>query len=227
MEHQCGRRLWILIKNEIGNRYGRLIVIKDSGKRSKNNYVLWECRCDCGKVTVVRSGKLREGVTTSCGCTRNENSKKQVRIMIQKNIRHGHSNGNRREYIIYHNMMDRCYNENNRAYKDYGGRGIYVVNGWHDYISFYNDIGPIPIGFTLERINNDGPYPPDNVRLATQYEQNRNMRSNKWVEINGINMIVTDAILLLPIGRTQFYRYMKRHNLTHQETIDYYVRRTG
>lgn len=84
---------------------------------------------------------------------------------------------------VWLNMMARCYNPKNPAYHNYGGRGIIVCQRWHNFNSFYEDLGDVPDGMELDRKDNDGPYSPDNVRWVTHRENSRNKRQNLMVTI--------------------------------------------
>src|SRR5438105_6158909 len=112
--------------NLTGSRFGKLIVLSRSG--TKYNCVMYLCLCDCGKKSVKRAGDLIRGDTTSCGCFKRQS-------VADKNRKHGFSiRGQRRvEYGIWANMIQRCENENNPAYKSYGGRGIRVCKRWKDF----------------------------------------------------------------------------------------------
>ncbi|HBN5447502.1 TPA: hypothetical protein L3F56_004202 [Klebsiella oxytoca] len=122
--------------------------------------------CDCGRETVTRIYYAKTGHTKSCGC-----------LKVKSVTKHGMYKT--REYGIWSGMMDRCYQENNPRFADYGARGITVCDQWHDFTSFYKDMGNKPDGMSLDRINNDKGYSPDNCRWATLNEQQWNQRKQK------------------------------------------------
>jgi hypothetical protein len=97
-----------------------------------------------------------------------------------------HGMSQTKENSIWRSMKDRCCNSNNKTFSYYGGRGIYVCERWRNsFENFFEDMGYCPEGLTLDRIDNDGPYSPDNCRWATLQEQGRNRRDNHWIEYNG------------------------------------------
>ena len=146
-----------------GMRYGKLIALRRHGTDTLRK-VTWECLCDCGKTTIVPSGSLATGNTTSCGC-------------IVPNLKHGGTG--KGSYNTWRAMMRRCYNTKDKDYPRWGGRGISVHQPWHDYETFAADVGE-PNGLeTFDRINTDGNYEPGNVRWATPTVQARNIRIPK------------------------------------------------
>jgi len=143
----------------------------------------WYCTCSCGNEQYVRSASLRSGKTKSCGCLQKESAAKHI-VTTKKHSTHKLSDSN--EHAIWQAMKQRCHNPNNRQYKNYGGRGIYVCDRWKEsFENFYSDMGPKPQGLTLDRIDNNGPYTPENCHWTTPKEQARNLRKNRIVTYKG------------------------------------------
>lgn len=157
-----------------GKRFERLVALDVAG-RGANNMYKWRCVCDCGNEKIVMSRNLVTGNTKSCGCLRKEISAARVRT-------HGFCSEAKPVYQLWRNMMSRCYKPNNTRWKDYGGRGIKVCERWHDIAAFWADMGPsFQPGLTLDRIDVNGDYCPENCRWLTVKAQNRNTRRNRIV----------------------------------------------
>ena len=159
-----------------GYRFGRLTAITEAGRNNQGK-TLWRCVCTCGRETIVRGSDLRNGKQKSCGCLRSETTR-------NKDIKHGGVGS--RLYSIWKGMRARCNNANHSRYNDYGGRGVRLCAEWDDFTNFrewamshgYTD------NLTIDRIDNDGNYCPENCRWATYYEQRHNRREKRCV--NGI-----------------------------------------
>lgn len=152
-----------------GQKFGKLTVIKQLPER-KNGHIVWECLCECGKTTVVKGVHLKSGHTKSCGCYSSE----RTTLM---NTTHGETHT--RLYSIWNSMKNRCNNPKRNCYPYYGGRGIRVCEEWENsFVSFRDwaqNNGYAP-HLTLDRINPDKNYEPNNCRWATWHEQRINQR---------------------------------------------------
>lgn len=159
-----------------GNRYGRLVALEWVGFKSHSS--LWLCKCDCGKLSVKRSVALKSGATRSCGCLSKESYIKSKRL-----------------YRIYYGMKNRCNDKNHDSYYLYGARGIKVDSRWNKFKEFqtwalnngYKD------NLTLERIDNNKGYSPENCKWITRSAQQSNTRRNVFVEINGERLTLAQA----------------------------------
>ena len=164
----------VKIKDLTGQQFGRLTVIEDTGRRNNGN-VVWRCRCSCGKIIETVGYSLTRGDAKSCGCLRNERT-------VPANSTHGKTNT--RLYVVWTSIKKRCFNPNYVRYKDYGGRGITICEEWcNDFQAFYewsmaNGYDPdAPRGqCTIDRIDNDKGYCPENCRFTDAKTQRINQR---------------------------------------------------
>ena len=162
------------IKNLLGKRFGRLTVIWLSKQREKQGGARWYCRCDCGETKIIRARCLVYGITQSCGCMTNE----ETRIFDS-----GRANQSP-TYRSWGAMKTRCTNPNTKDAEGYIKRGIRICDRWlfgengkHPFYCFLEDMGDRPPGTTLDRYpNNNGNYEPKNCRWATNSEQGKNKR---------------------------------------------------
>lgn len=152
-------------------------VLEDTGRSRL-------CECVCGTRRRILWGDLRAARSKSCGC---------------KKTKHGMSDSpTARSWV---EMRRRCYAAHRKEYPNYGGRGIVVCDRWRDSLeNFIEDMGPRPEGYTLERIDNDGPYSPDNCRWASRAEQELNKRSNVRHSIFGEMLTLSEAARKYGIG---------------------------
>jgi len=170
-----------------GQIFGRWFVIKFASN-SKNRHSSFLCRCTCGKEKIVIGYTLTHGLSKSCGCLAREQTSKLMTT-------HGLTKNYRRIFSALTNMKSRCNNPNNKFYKDYGGRGISVCDEWEQseakFIEWslangYKD------NLTIDRKDNNGNYSPENCRWSTNMQQNRNMRSNITLTMDGETKILKD-----------------------------------
>ena len=161
--------------NMVGQKYGKLTVVRESGKDHRG--YRYECKCDCGGVALNVAGTdLRCGRKTSCGCRFGERRKT-------------HGMSGTRQYYIWSNMKRRCDEPSNKEYHCYGGKGVTYCEGWKDFSNFWADMKDgYAEHLTLDRINVDGNYSKDNCRWATLKEQENNRTNNLVLNYRGQNL---------------------------------------
>ena len=168
--------------NLVGQKYGRLTVVgpaEDCVQPSGQKKAQWECQCDCGVVVTVRSGDMRNGHTSSCGCYNREAT--SSRRTVHGQARAGIQSTN---YKLWFSIKQRCCNPRNKRYPDYGGRGVRMFPQWKDSFMEFDayilgSLGPRPPGLTLDRIDNERGYLPGNLRWATYKQQSNNRRPRR------------------------------------------------
>lgn len=184
----------------IGQRFGRLVVIAESENRQCGN-VCWVCKCDCGNITPpIIGNSLKRGNTRSCGC-----------LYIEAHTKHGGKKT--RLYSIWQGMKARCYRPSHPHYDRYGGRGITICDAWKDDFQAFREWA-LTHGYsdklTIDRVDNDKGYSPENCRWATDKEQGNNRCQNVLVEINGETRTIAEWAIKSGIKFQTVYRRYRR-----------------
>ena len=180
----------IISANILNQKFDRLLVIEKLDERYSNGGIAWRCVCDCGNETIVTTSSIVSGRTTSCGCYNKEKSRS-----------HGMSHTS--EYKVWTGMVTRCSDESHKSFDNYGKRGIQICDRWlNSFENFYTDMAPRPsLDHTIDRIDNDGNYEPNNCRWATWEEQANNRRTNVYYEYNGETLTLSQISRREGIGR--------------------------
>ena len=198
-----------------GQKYGRLTVLRRS-ENTKHGHTQWECLCDCGNTKVVATPLLAAGYTASCGCLR-------VEVATERSTTHGKAGGRSatrsRTYQAWSSMRKRCSNPNSAYYHCYGGRGIKVCERWQKFENFLEDMGECPDDMSIERINVNADYCPENCKWATNFEQSRNTRRNVRVIYQGREMAAVDFARALGRRPSTVY-YWFREGFTTEQIIE-------
>lgn len=191
--HKMGKK----VKVQIGDTFGKLTV-KKRVENNKNAGSQFLCVCECGEMKIIRGTSLKN--TKSCGCIRRK----------RKGIY------STRIYRIYRGMKTRCYNENVPHYKNYGGRGIKICDEWlNEFRKFYewSILNGYKKNLQIDRIDNDGPYSPENCAWKTPTEQNRNRRNNRLIPYKGKEYCITELAKLAKVSRTTIEKWHGRGKL--------------
>lgn len=172
-----------------GQAFGRVTITAYHGYERGSHF--WQYRCVCGGKGIARQELFRAGRKQSCGCLQKERA-------AEAKTKHGHCSRKRGESLTYRtwkSMMRRCHDEKQKQYHLWGGRGISVCVRWHVFSNFINDMGERKTKeHTLDRINPNGNYEPNNCRWATHIEQARNRRAGlHLVQIDGKNVCLKEA----------------------------------
>ncbi|MFF0512443.1 hypothetical protein [Streptomyces sp. NPDC004250] len=174
-----------------GQTFGRLSVVKEAG-RTPQGRGTWRCRCECGTEKDIVGNSLRSGTTRSCGC---------LRPGGRTHGMHG-----TRVYRIWKGIVRRTTKPQAHNYARYGGRGITICQRWLDFESFYADMGEPPEGGSIDRIDTDGPYSPDNCRWTTDADQRRNQRRSVKLTWRGRTLVAKDWATLLGLHHNTVYK---------------------
>lgn len=156
-----------------GRKFNYLTVIDFYGLDKKQN-TKWKCECRCGNIVIVSASNLVTNHSKSCGC-------------LKKDFPNAKTHGMKktRTYRIWTGMISRCCNKNHKQFPDYGGRGIFVCDRWKSFVCFFEDMGEITKGMSIDRIDNDDGYYKENCRLSLPIEQANNKRNNVLISAKG------------------------------------------
>ena len=178
-----------------GQKFNRLTV-KSFSHTDAHRSSYWNCTCDCGNTTIVRSTHLKAKHTQSCGCVQREAVSK-------------HGKWQAPEFNVWSAIFDRCYNPNTKRYPYYGGRGIKICDRWkHSFQNFIDDMGERPSSkHSIDRIDNNKDYTPDNCRWATYEQQNNNRSNTVYVHYKGFIMRLTAAMKVFNLTRPVLQKY--------------------
>lgn len=187
-----------LFEDLTGQNFARLTVIKPIKVDGKTR---WECQCCCGNVTIASKNDLKRGCVKSCGCLKKERLTKN-KISSKNDLVSEHEE--RRLRTIFYGMIQRCENKRRKAYKDYGGKGIKVCDEWRNsFAEFCN--WSVANGYadnlSIDRIDGNGDYSPQNCRWATSKQQNNNRKDNRTICFNGETHTVSEWSRIVNIGK--------------------------
>lgn len=188
-----------IIRDDLtGKRFGRWTVLELGEPKGK--HIRWLCKCDCGTVRLVIAFTLNKTPNPNCGCVRREYFLSTGVYGLERHPL----------YPTWKNMMNRCFRVTNPAYQKYGGRGITVCERWRDIRNFVEDMHPKPSPeHSVDRIDDDGPYSPENCRWATRTEQARNKRNNRLITYAGETLCASEWAERVGISPDTLYSRIK------------------
>lgn len=204
-------------KNLIGQSFGRLTVIAEGKTRESDNKrkrYYWLCQCSCGsQPKEINQNSLLSGEIISCGCYHSEHNH-------EYGFKHGMSHT--RIYTIWSGMIQRCCNPNAKNYPRYGGRGVTVCGEWKEFKKFYewSKISGYSDNLTIERLDNNGNYCPENCTWITKQKQMRNTRRNHYIKYNDEELTLTEWARKFDMN-VETLRYQVNHN-NFKSFVSYY-----
>lgn len=205
------------MENYINKKYNKLTILSISKNNSDIKMIKVLCKCDCGNEKIVYLNNVIRGLTKSCGCIRKKNGYKQG----TNNKTHGQSKT--KLYKLYKNVINRCYKKNHERYKYYGGKGIKVCDTWlNDFESFYNwaYANGYKQGLSIDRIDNNGNYEPNNCRWVDMSIQSTNKRNTVYLTYNNKTQSMKQWADELGLNYDHFKYRIRDKNMTIDEAIE-------
>lgn len=172
--------------NLAGKKFNYLSIVSFHSIKSykSGQKTLWNAKCVCGKELIIHGSSVTKKIPQiSCGCIAHK-------ALSERSKTHGMTDT--RSYRIWQAMLNRCRNKNLYQFNNWGGRGIKVCERWLSFDNFFRDMGCPPNGYSIDRINNDGNYEPDNCKWSSKKEQARNTSKNRIIEFNGEAKLLVD-----------------------------------
>lgn len=194
-----------------GDRFTRLVALRYTRTIRTNRY--WLFACDCGREKEIRLAHVTSGKTRSCRC---------LGIETARLLATNHGLSATRAFGSWGNAKKRCESPGDKAYANYGARGIRMCLRWsNDFAAFFADMGERPVGLTLERIDNDKGYEPGNCRWATRSDQNLNRRSAVIVRFRGEDVALQALARRFGVDLEQLRKLIQVRKLSPEQAIDH------
>lgn len=206
-------------KDLTGMRFGYWTVLEradDMISPGGAHQTAWKCRCDCGTEKIVLRSALLNGRSSSCGCHHREVASEVARSLFTT-----HGETKTRLYQIWANMKERCENPSSSNYKNYGAKGVFLCDEWHDYLTFkewslkngYDD------NLSIDRIDVRGGYSPFNCRWADSMTQANNKRNTHYVSVGCERHSIAEWSRILDISYDKLYKHLVTHG--DRSIVDY------
>ena len=199
-----------------GKVYACLTVIAEGHRRRDNgdSQIIWLCLCECGNVTLCMKQRVLSGGTRSCGCLTRD-------ATFARSFVHGGAarSGKTPTYESWRAMRARCEDSKSLAYERYGGRGITVCERWQLFAHFLADMGERPKGYSIERIDNDGPYTPENCRWGTAVEQGQNKSNTIRLAYQGQECTLRELSLISGLEYRILYERIRKRGWSVEKAV--------
>lgn len=200
-----------------GMKFNRLTAVSYVGQGSSG--AKWLFKCDCGKEIITSSYPVRKGKTKSCGCWNEENKHNRYRV---------HGLTGTKIQSAWSHMKQRCFNPNCKEYEHYGGRGITVCDEWKNSVAEFAKWAyenGYENNLTLDRIDNNGNYEPNNCRWVSMEVQENNKRNNRYYDIDSGSYTLSQIAKMYSVSRDSLYYWIHRKGMKTQDAIKMLVDR--